>query len=341
MIYVSLPKESENINRRLGFYLAMEEYLASYRDEYGLFFMWQVDPTVICGRNQEVEKETDLHYCRREGIDVVRRKSGGGCVFADRSNIMFSYIAKSSDVRTTFSEYTGRVASMLRELGLDASDNARNDILIGDRKVSGCAFYHLPGRSIVHGTMLYDTDGRHIANALTPSRAKLSSKGVKSVESRITTIRSHLPSLTLEGFKSHARASLCGDRQIELTAEDMGKIEELERHYYKPEWTFRTIGKGTGTNPKHLPGIGEIALGYTVDTDGRIDTVSITGDFFNLADADEALTGLLKGVEPTAAALSQALDGHDLSAIIDGLDVDTLIGMITSPDSSENLCRQE
>ncbi len=48
MKYVSLPDDDV---RPLPFYLTMEEYVARrFPDE--LFFMWQVEPTVIFGRNQ-------------------------------------------------------------------------------------------------------------------------------------------------------------------------------------------------------------------------------------------------------------------------------------------------
>ena len=91
MIHVKLPDELARAPRRLPFYLAMEEHLArNFSGEY--FFMWQVAPTVIFGRNQIIDAEVNLDYCRREGIDTCRRKSGGGCVFADMNNIMFSHI---------------------------------------------------------------------------------------------------------------------------------------------------------------------------------------------------------------------------------------------------------
>jgi len=73
MHYVSLP---DSTTRPLPFYLAMEEWLA--RNHTGdLFFMWQVAPTVICGRNQIVDLEVNLDYCRQNNIRVCRRKSGG------------------------------------------------------------------------------------------------------------------------------------------------------------------------------------------------------------------------------------------------------------------------
>ena len=117
MVYIALPKEE---NRRLVFYLAMEEYVARYMDEADCFFMWQSDPTVIFGRNQLIENEVNMDYCRAHGIQTYRRKSGGGCVYSDRSNVMFSYIAKDERVNFTFNRYINMLVLVLHRLGVDA-----------------------------------------------------------------------------------------------------------------------------------------------------------------------------------------------------------------------------
>ena len=80
MKYIALPDDKTRI---LPFYLAMEEYVAYNIDEEDCFFMWQVEPTVIFGRNQLIENEVNLEYCRVHNIQTYRRKSGGGCVYAD------------------------------------------------------------------------------------------------------------------------------------------------------------------------------------------------------------------------------------------------------------------
>ncbi len=163
-------------------------------------------PTVIFGRNQNIEAEVDIDYCRRNGIGFYRRKSGGGCVYADMDNIMMSYItASGDDVQTIFSRYTSMIAGMLSSLGLEASATGRNDVYIGTRKVSGNAFYRLPGRSIVHGTMLFSTDMGHMLRAITPSRSKMESKQVQSVAAHVTTISEHLPELNIDDFEAPCR----------------------------------------------------------------------------------------------------------------------------------------
>ena len=192
MKYIELPAEQP---RQLTFYLAMEEYVARHVLEPSegvngdCFFMWQVDPSVIFGRNQLLENEVNMNYCREHGIGIYRRKSGGGCVYADRNNIMFSYITAEQNVGFTFNRYVNMVVHVLQRLGVDARASGRNDVMIGDCKVSGNAFYKMPGRSIVHGTMLYDTDMLNMVGAITPTDAKLLSKGIQSVRQRIALLK--------------------------------------------------------------------------------------------------------------------------------------------------------
>ena len=255
MKYLSLPHHETRI---LPFYLAMEEYAARIMGQDDIFFMWQVRPTVIFGRNQLIDNEVNLDYCREHGIEYYRRKSGGGCVFADMNNIMFSYITRSDNVELTYSRYTHAVVAMLRQLGLDASDNGRNDILISGQKVSGNAFYHLPGRSIVHGTMLYDTDMTHITHAITPSKSKLESKGVKSVASRITTVRQH-SDIGLEDFKAHVRRTLC-DGEIELDEHDIVEIEQIMQTYLAPEFILGNNPRCNLVKQGRIEGVGELQV---------------------------------------------------------------------------------
>ena len=256
MTHLTLPTDE---TRRLSFYLAMEEYVAPLRLPRGgeadrttdreasrrgglegavdgLFFLWQVEPTVIFGRHQDIENEVNIDYCREHGIQFYRRKSGGGCVYADRSNVMMSYITRSDEVQTTFREYMDMVCGMLRELGLEATSTEHNDVLIGGRKVSGNAFYHLHGRSIVHGTMLFDTDMQHMLSAITPPQQKLTKHGVQSVRQRITLLKEHT-NLTIEEFKKFAIEKLC-DKEYRLTTEDVKNIKTIEQEYLDPKFIY-------------------------------------------------------------------------------------------------------
>lgn len=223
--------------RRLSFYLAMEEYVARHIDEDDLFFMWQVRPTVIFGRNQSLENEVNVDYCRANEIEMYRRKSGGGCVYADMGNVMLSYISKEENVGLTFNRFINMLLLVLRRMGIEATGTSHNDVMIGDRKVCGTAFYHLPGRSIVHSTMLYDTNMNHMLNAITPSQEKLQSKGIKSVRQRITFLKDHT-SLSLDEVKSIVRTTLC-EGELILSQADIEGIEQLEQTYLRKEFINR------------------------------------------------------------------------------------------------------
>lgn len=223
MKYILLPTEEDH---RLTFYLAMEEYVARYLDEPDAFFFWQVAPTVIYGRNQVAENEVNFDYCREHGIEVVRRKSGGGCVYADRDNLMLSFITASENVGFAFNRFVNMVLLVLRKMGIEAVGTAHNDILIDGKKVCGTACYHVAGHSIVHSTMLYDTNMQHMTAAITPSQEKLQKKGIESVRQRITLLKDHT-TMTLEEVKMLIRETLCEGERV-LTAEEVGRIEELK-----------------------------------------------------------------------------------------------------------------
>lgn len=220
--------------RRLSFYLAMEEYVARQIDEDDLFFMWQVRPTVIFGRNQSMVSEVNVDYCRANDIEMYRRKSGGGCVYADMGNIMLSFISKQDNVGLTFNRFINMLLLVLRRLGIEATGTSHNDVMIGEKKVCGTAFYHLPGRSIVHSTMLYDTNMQHMLNAITPSQEKLQSKGIKSVRQRITLLKDYTP-LSLDEVKAIVRSTLC-DGELLLSQTDIEGIEQLEQTYLREEF---------------------------------------------------------------------------------------------------------
>ena len=231
MKYISLPTQEV---RRLSFYLAMEEYVARRLDERDAFFMWQVEPSVIFGRNQVAENEVNVAYCREHGIKIYRRKSGGGCVYADMDNVMLSYISDGEQVGFTFHVFVQMILRVLRELGIEASGTSHNDIMIGGRKVCGTAFYQLPKRSIVHSTLLYDTNMEHMLNAITPSAEKLQKKGIQSVRQRITLLKDHI-SLSLEEVKSLIRETLCKGERM-LTPAEVAEIEGLEQDYLRKDF---------------------------------------------------------------------------------------------------------
>lgn len=322
MKYICLSSDKVH---ELPFYLSMEEYVARYIDEDSAFFMWQVEPTVIFGRNQLIDNEVNLKYCQQKGIHTYRRKSGGGCVYADMSNIMFSYITKDENVRFTFDSYLNIVVDMLHTLGVNATNTGRNDILIDGKKVSGNAFYHIPGRSIVHGTMLYDTDMTNMLQAITPSTEKLSTKGVDSVRQHITTLKQYID-LDINDFKSYVKSHLC-DGEIHLDEHAITVIKEIEKEYLKPDFIY-------GKNPpyglsfhRRVEGVGEFDVQLLLKN-GIIKKINLMGDYFLIGDIENEVFNKLQNVAYNESAIRLALKNVDLEQMILNLNIDKFLKII-------------
>ena len=169
-------------------YLAMETDMVKTIQEPTVF-TWVVSPTVIYGRHQCAEAEVNEAYCHAHGIAVVQRQSGGGCVYADRGNLMVSFVSPSTHSQEVFDQFLVLLSGALRQLGYEAVTTAHNDVLVGDRKVSGTACYTTPTGTVVHASMLYDVNLTDLEAAITPSEAKLAKHAVASVRQRVRNLR--------------------------------------------------------------------------------------------------------------------------------------------------------
>ena len=169
-------------------YLDLEYEMVQSVSEPTLF-TWIVPPTVIYGRHQVREQEVNEAFCASRGVHVVQRKSGGGCVYADKGNLMISFISPSTHNQEVFDLFLAMLATALNELGYAAVTTVHNDVLVADRKVAGTACYTVPTGTVVHACMLYDVDLEALEKAITPSVEKLQKHAVQSVRQRVRNLR--------------------------------------------------------------------------------------------------------------------------------------------------------
>ena len=315
MKYILLPKP--DTIHQLPFYFAVEEYVARHYTDDDYFMGWRVNPTVMLGRNQLIDNEVNTDYCKEHKIDIFRRKSGGGCIYADKGCIQFSYISRSVNANEAFAAYMQRMADLLKGLKIDAQLSGRNDILIDGTKVSGCAFYQLSNRSVLHNSLLFDTQLDHLSNALTPAKEKLQSKGVASVRQRVTNVATYTQ-LDILAFMDYVRQEMCGTEVLELTEEDMKEVAEIEKELSSDDFVY-------GKNPKYslirkhrFEGVGTLEAHIELKNN-IIGSINMVGDYFLLGDIDHDFLSLLKGCEFTREAVEERLEDIDLSTIIRGL----------------------
>jgi len=202
---MKLIKVTEGLS--LENYLALETRMVKTVQEPTLF-TWIVRPTVIYGRHQSAEVEVNEDYCVSHGIEVVQRKSGGGCVYADEGNLMISFITPSKHSEQVFTETLLLIRNALASKGIPAVTTVHNDILVGEKKVSGWACYTTPTGTIVHGTMLYDVNLEALQQAITPTPEKLNKHGVASVRQRVVNLREIHDFGDIQAFRAELEKAL-------------------------------------------------------------------------------------------------------------------------------------
>ena len=315
MKYILLPKP--DTIHQLPFYFAVEEYVARHYTNDDYFMGWRVNPTVMLGRNQLIDNEVNTDYCKEHKIDIFRRKSGGGCIYADKGCIQFSYISRATNANEAFAQYMQRMADLLKGLKIDAQLSGRNDILIDGTKVSGCAFYQLSNRSVLHNSLLFDTQLDHLSNALTPAKEKLQSKGVASVRQRVTNVATYTQ-LDILTFMDYIRQEMCGKEVLELTEKDMKGIAEIEKELSSDDFVYGKNPKYSLVRKHRFEGVGTLEAHIELKNN-IIGSINMVGDYFLLGDIDHDFLSLLKGCTFTREAIEERLDGIDLSTIIRGL----------------------
>ncbi|WP_333657351.1 lipoate--protein ligase [Tissierella praeacuta] len=280
---------------------AAEEYLMNNFDDE-VFMLWINKPSILIGRNQNTVSEINLDYVKNNGIEVVRRLSGGGTVYNDFGNMNFTFITNRNplepQVKNGFEKFALPVINVLQSLGVNAIFTGRNDITIDDKKFSGNAQYFQKDKLLHHGTLLFDCDMSKLSLALKSKAVKFKDKGVKSVGARVTNILPHLKKpMTLEDFKEYLKNYIIDDHNIEniykFSEEDLKEINKIAKERFSTwEWNYGKSPEYRYENAVRYPS-GVVEYNLNVE-DGIIVDISIYGDFFgeeNIKELELALIG--------------------------------------------------
>ena len=311
--------------------MAFDEYcLESLPIDEPVFFLWQNRPAVIVGYNQEVNTEVNLDYLKENGIDLVRRVTGGGAVYHDLENLNYTIVGRSEDLERDYPEYASLLAKALQTLGVPATLSGRNDILVEGRKVSGFAKRVCKNRLMVHGTLMYNVDVDVLTHVLNPSTTKLQSKGIASVRSRVANLCEYLPEIPdIQTFSQRLEEILSNnytDTEYQLTETDLANIQQLtDKKFATWEWNYGRSPKATLVHSARLA-CGTVEIHLTL-AENRIASCRFGGDFLgNLpaSDIEKALTGIPYEINEIRKCLSKL----EISRYFDRVSADNLLEMM-------------
>ena len=228
--------------------LAVEEYL-TFHAEPGecILYLWQNAHTVVIGRNQNCWKECRVSELEADGGHLVRRLSGGGAVYHDLGNLNFTFCMRKEDADVD--RQLQVIIEAVASFGLTAEKTGRNDVAINGQKFSGNAFFDSKGCYYHHGTLLLNVDTASMSRFLNPSKAKLQSKGVSSVRSRVVNLSSLCPHITVDTMKQAMFTAfskvyglpavpLCADRLAQTAIQKGRERFSSDRWKYGPKIPF-------------------------------------------------------------------------------------------------------
>ncbi len=273
------------------FNIAAETYvMRNFVEE--CFMLWRNGPSIIVGKHQNTLAEINIDYVKKHKIKVVRRLSGGGAVFHDLGNLNFTFIRNGEEGKLVdFKKFTLPIIEALRELGVNARFEGRNDLTIEGRKFSGNAEHVFKKRVLHHGTLLFSSKLPDLSQALKVNPMKFQDKAVKSVRSRVTNIHDHLPKkMSVTEFQEYLMQYMMkrypDSRIYEYSGEDIRAIEKLgEEKFstwdwnfgYSPDYNFKRAVRSNG---------GHIEFHMDVQK-GVIRKLKIFGDYFHSRETGE------------------------------------------------------
>jgi len=237
-------------SNQAAFNQATEEYFLKNFDE-SFYMLYRNTAAIVIGKHQNALAEINLDKCEKEGIEIVRRLSGGGTVFHDEGNLNYCFINEGKKGELiNFKKYSQPVIDVLQSLNVNAKFEGKSDLTINGLKFSGNASHIYRNKVMQHGTMLFSSDLSRLNSLLKVNPLKFKDRGVRSIRSRVTNISDHLSApLSIEELQTkivdHVQRQFPEVIAYELTDEDTIAIQKLmEEKYLKWEWNF-------GYSPKY------------------------------------------------------------------------------------------
>lgn len=321
-----LVKHNNEGNLKPYFYFALEKYILEnvLKDGEAYFFTWPIKGIVI-GKHQVLENEVNLDYTNANDIDIYRRPTGGGTIYADENNTMYTMITKRAE-NFSFKPYLENLIKAMAKLGLEIKFSGRNDLLFEDKKISGVAFLQNKYGVLIHGTFMYDVDIETMIRSITPANEKLISKGIESVRSRVVNLKPYLNGMTQAELINHFEKEITTKTYV-LSDEEIKIISEMAKKYESKKWRFQVQPAYTKVLKQRISGG---LFNITLDLKrGIIENMKITGDFFDLYPI-ELIEDKFKGISYDLESVTNTLNAIKIEDMILDIKRDEFLNLLLS-----------
>jgi lipoate-protein ligase A len=236
-----------------AFTVAADEAIALARSKMlvpnTLHFYRRKCPTVSLGYFQEVEKATNLEFCKENDVCIVRRVTGGSAIYTDPGHLIYGLIVDEPTLppnrNQAFEKVCSAIILALEILGVDASFKPVNDVLVKGRKISGSAQMRRWGVVLLHGTLIMQSNQKMMMGTLKMNPDKIEKSGMKPA-TYVTSLNEvlgrkadvdNVKTAIIKGFEAVFDVRLAPSQ---LTRYELEKIEELiDNKYGCDEWNFR------------------------------------------------------------------------------------------------------
>ena len=200
-------------------------------------------PTAVSiGYFQSVEQEANLEICKRTGVDLVRRITGGGAVLHD-SEVTYSFITRKypQNILESYRLICEPIISCLLKLGFkEPRFVPLNDVLVDGKKVSGNAQTRKEGILLQHGTILLDVDREKMFSVLKIPKQKIHDKLINNVKERVVGLNRTFEEVSAaleQAFSMKFAAKLVVDKITLQECRDSQML--IETKYGTQAWNWR------------------------------------------------------------------------------------------------------